>query len=228
MVFKKIEKVDRQAALFFTESLNLSYKEDSKMQKIITSHRRRVIQAKRWAAEYPEKISLFDLEAVVEFYLLEDVFRLYDFRLKREQSRTPETDFGIIAHKSNLAKFSAIKTLFERAIDVARAMIESGNFKEVRTAIPEGKLARAARNVKNLEKLRDIAVALLRKLLDDATDVGVIGQSATEALEDLVSHDENVRRMQDLPSLDEIEATIAAAEEAIPSVGSKKNKPILN
>lgn len=199
------------------------------MEKIITSHKHRVIQAKRWAQHRPERISRIDLEAVVEFYLLEDVVRLYKYRLDQEiEQDNIESEFGLTAHQSNLEKFTRIKVLFVQAVEVARALIDSGNYKEVWGSIPERKLMRAASSVKNLQRLREIAADLLRKLMDDAVTVGIIDVGSRRDLEDIKNHDENVRRMNDLPSLDEVEATIKAAEIAIPSAGAKRPKANLN
>lgn len=62
--------------------------------KIIRSHRARSKQAKEMLKnndEYRgETISIIDREAFVEFYLLEDIVRLYNNRLKREKNYTPQ------------------------------------------------------------------------------------------------------------------------------------------
>ena len=60
-------------------------------EKIIRSHRQRVKAAKDLIPSNPiyrgERISIVDREAFVEFFLLEDIRRLYQMRLKREKDR---------------------------------------------------------------------------------------------------------------------------------------------
>ena len=199
------------------------------MEKFIESHRTRVKRAKLQADRLPEKISRSDMEAFVEFYLLEDVLNLIEWRLAKEKGKTVETRGGELAHKSNLAKFTSIKNVFEQAVEIVWAMIDSGNYKVVWRSIPERALMKNASNIKNLPKLRAIGTKLLEAMMEEMRTALVEDTKFTESLDDIESHNENVSRYQGLPSMDEIEEVIKAAELAIPEIkGKKKDSPILN
>lgn len=90
--------------------------------------------------------------------------------------------------RQNIEKFSAIIDLFEKAIDVARVAIDSGDYKRVWKAIPEGHLMTVAKSIKHLPELKNIGIDLLRELSD-----GIEGEAMAE-----------------------IEEVIRAAEAAIP------------
>ena len=194
-------------------------------EKLITSHSSRVKRAKEYVKNSPERISIFDREAVVEFYLLEDIVRLYEWRIEQESKKTVQTKGGEMAHKRNLAKFTAVVNLFKSAIEIAWSEITSGNYKAVWSSIPEGALMKAAGSLKYLPELRDLATRMLRRLSEEA----IIATSESEALdEDLAaieSHEENVRKVKGLPSEAEIDALIKAVEIAIPDMDVKESKP---
>lgn len=192
------------------------------MQKqYITSHRFRVKRAEAYRKESPEKISIFDREALVEFFLLEDVVRLYEFRLKNEKQKVVNTRAGQKATNLNLEKFTAILKIFKAAIEVAWAEITSGNYSSVWKAIPEHALMKAAGSVKYLPELREIAVNLLKSLSSDALNASLQNKMLDSALDELEDHETNVRRVRDIPSTEEIEEIIKAVEIAIPD--KKKN-----
>ena len=203
------------------------------MQNIIESHRTRVKRAKDYAESFPEKLSRMDLEAIVEFYLLEDIERLYDYRLKRESKNSSDTKGGQLAHKANMAKFAAIKNIFAQAADIARAMIDSGNYRSVSRAIPERALMRNAGDVKHLPKIRDLGTGLLDRMMEDMRFVLEEVRKTDDAITDIETHDANVKRYKGISSddaeeiLKAAEQAIAEAEKAFPET-KKNNASILN
>ncbi len=192
-------------------------------QKFITSHKFRVQRANKRRELSPEKISLFDREAYVEGYLLEDVVHLYEFRLKKEMEKTVETRAGIKARSLNIERFTAIVNIFKAAIELVEAQIAAGNYSVVWKNIPERALMKAANSVKYLPELKIIAINLLKGLSDETLLAVSENVQFDEALDDLESHESNVRRVRDLPSVDEVNAIIEEVERVIPN-----NKPNLN
>lgn len=191
-------------------------------EKIIRSHRARVKQANDMLKNNPrykgESISIFDREAFVEFYLLEDIVKLYNIRLKEEQAYIPQGRADEKGKRLNIEKFSAIINVFNAAIGAARTAINSGNYKRVWKAIHEGALLAAAKSVRNLPEMRELAIELLRELSTDMIEAVSISQGLDEDLDDLDAHEANVRSVKDLPpTMDEIEEVIRAAEAAIPN-----------
>lgn len=191
------------------------------VEKTIRSHSARVKQANKTLKENPrykyERISKIDREAFVEFYLLEDIVKLYNRRLKEEQAYIPQGRADEKGKKTNIAKFSAIIDVFNAAIGAARSAINSGDYKKVWKAIHEGPLMLAANSVKNLPELRKMAIELLRELSSDMIVAVAESHELDEDLDDLDAHEDNVRTVKGLPpTMDEIEEVIRAAEEAIP------------
>lgn len=190
-------------------------------EKTIRSHRARVKQAKETLKNEPrykrERISLVDREAFVEFYLLEDIVKLYNDRLREEQAYVPHGRPDEKGKRQNIEKFSAIIAVFNAAIGAARSAIIAGDYKKVWKAIHEGALMAAANSVRNLPELKSLAIELLRELSEDTVFAVGVSQELEEDLDDLDAHEENVRRAKDLPpTMDEIEEVIRAAEVAIP------------
>ena len=190
-------------------------------EKTIRSHRARVKQANETLKNNPrykrERISIIDREAFVEFYLLEDIVKLYNMRLREEQLYVPQGRADEKGKKSNIEKFSAIISVFNAAIGAARSAINSGDYKKVWKAIHEGALMAAANSVKSLPELRKLAIEMLRELSADTVESVDVMRGLDEDLDDLDAHEENVRRVKDLPpTMDEIEEVIRAAEMAIP------------
>ena len=196
----------------------------SNQAKFITSHRSRVKRAEEARKNSPEKISIFD-RAFVEFYLLEDIVRLYEYRLDLEQKKKVETRAGEMAKKRNIEKFAAIVNIFKSAIEIAWGEITSGNYKAVWSAIPEHALMVAANSLKYLPELRDLAVKLLRALSNDALEATQQNVLFDESLDEIEDHESNVRRVKGLPSAEEIDEVIRAIEVAIPDDKKNKNKP---
>lgn len=190
-------------------------------EKIIRSHKARVKQANEMLKNNPrykgESISIFDREAFVEFYLLEDIVKLYNIRLKEEQAYIPQGRADEKGKQINIEKFSAIINVFNAAIGAARTAINSGNYKKVWKAIHEGALLAVAKSVRNLPEMRELAIELLRELSADMIEAVSVSQGLDEDLDDLDAHEANVRSVKNLPpTMDEIEEVIRAAEAAIP------------
>ena len=181
-------------------------------EKTIRSHMARVKQANETLKKHPkfsrERISIIDREAFVEFY---------NIRLGEEKAYVPQGRADEKGRKQNIEKFSAIINIFNAAIGAARSAINSGDYKKVWKAIHEGALMAAASSVKNLPELKSLAIELLRELSEDMMTAVDISHELDEDLDDLDAHEENVRRVKDLPpTMDEIEEVIRAAEAAIP------------
>ncbi len=190
-------------------------------QKFIRSHRARVKQANETLRNNPryrgERISIVDREAFVEFYLLEDIVKLYNIRLREEQAYVPQGRADEKGKRQNIEKFSAIIAVFNAAIGAARSAINSADYKKVWKAIHEGALMAAANSVRSLPELKSLAIELLRELSEDMVVAVDVSHELDEDLDDLDAHEENVRRVKDLPpTMDEIEEVIRAAEAAIP------------
>lgn len=189
--------------------------------KIIRSHRARVKQANETLENHPryrrERISIFDREAFVEFFLLEDILKLYKIRLKEETDYIPQGKVDEKGKQNNIIKFSAIINVFNAAIGAARSAINSGDYKKVWQSIPEWPLMWAANSVKRLPELRKLAIDMLRDLSEDTLAAESVSCGIENDLEELEIHEENVRKVQDIPlTMEQIEQVIKAAEEAIP------------
>lgn len=190
-------------------------------EKTIRSHRARVKQANDTLKNNPryrrERISIVDREAFVEFYLLEDIVKLYNTRLKEEQAYVPQSRADEKGKQSNIEKFSAIISVFNAAIGAARTAINSGDYKKVWKAIHEGALMAAANSVRSLPELRELAIEMLRELTADQMEAVGVAHELDEDLDDLDAHEANVRSVKNLPpTMDEIEEVIRVAEAAIP------------
>ena len=137
--------------------------------------------------------------------------------IKYEKAYVPHGRADERGQKSNIEKFSAIIQIFDAAIGAARAAIMSGDYKKVWKAIHEGALMAAASSVKNLPELKALAIDLLRELSADTMEAVGASSELDEDLDDLDRHEENVRKVKDLPpSMDEIEDIIRVADAAIP------------
>lgn len=197
----------------------------SNQVKFITSHGYRVKRANEYRKNSPEKISIFDREALVEFYLLEDIVRLYEYRLDLEKKKKIEKRAGELATKKNIEKFVAVVDIFKSAVEVAWAHITAGNYKAVWSAIPEHALMVAANSLKYLPELKNLAIKLLRSLSNDALYATQQAVLLDEALDEIEDHEANVRSVKGLPSTNEIDEVIRAIEVAIPDEKKNKNKP---
>lgn len=196
------------------------------MSKTIRSHKERVRHAKEFLqrnSRYKnERISIIDREAFVEYFLLEDIVELYSIRLKGEQAYVPVGEHDEKGRELNIKKFTAIINIFNAAIGAARSAISSGEYKKVWKAIHEGALMSASKSVKNLPELRSLASEMLRELSNDTIEAEIEDEKSKGDLEELNRHEENVRRVKNIPfTKDEIEEVIRVAEAVIPD--RKKN-----
>lgn len=170
------------------------------MTKTIRSHKERVKRAKELIetdAKYSgERISIIDREAFVEFFLLEDIVALYEKRLDSERSYNPQSKAGERARGANIEKFEALLNVFRSAIETAKSMIDSGNYTQVRKAIPEGALMVCANSVKYLPYLKKIAEEMNRDLSDERFLALGASYGLDESMEEQDAHDENVRRVK--------------------------------
>ncbi len=158
-------------------------------KNIIRSHRvRRKYVQEMFVGTPPHhpRISSLDKEAFVEFFLLEDIVRLYTVRLKNEREKAyvaPTEQANELTPQQNIEKFSAIINLYNAAIDAARVAINSGDYKRVWKAVHEGALMKAAKNMKHLPELKNMGIELLRKLSDgmEGDAIGTIEEIARAA-----------------------------------------------
>lgn len=191
----------------------------AKQSKKIRSHAERVRKAKEIidnnTAYSDQPISIIDREAFVECLLLEDIADLYESRLQNEQKRVPHGPGGELSKKLNIEQFTAIRNLFDDATEAAIGAINAGNYKKVWRAIHEGALMMAAKSVKNLPELREMARQLLEDLSKDATAAIAEDSGLKEDIEDLKAHNENERRVKGLIPEEDIADVVRAAEAAI-------------
>ena len=192
--------------------------------KFITSHRTRVRRAETARKNSPEKISIFDRDAYVEFYLLEDIVHLYEYRLDTETKKNVTTRAGEMAKVRNIKKFNAIIKIFTSAIEIAWGEITSGNYKAVWSSIPEHALMVAANSLKYLPELRAIAVKMLKNLSNEALEAAKERVALDDSLDEIEDHEANYRSVKNMPSEDEIDAIIKAVEDIIPDKKAKQNR----
>ncbi len=193
--------------------------DDSK--KIITSHSSRAKRAKEIIKNWPEKVSIFDREAFIEFLLLEEVLALFEKKYETELKRkAPTGRAGKMAHEKNLARFSHLKSIYGETVDVARALIDAGDFKIVWQTVPERNLMKAARNPRTVEMVESIGASLLKSLTDEALELEIIREKYNEDLDAIESHEANVRSVKGLPSMGN-PADIKEVEDVVEEV--KKN-----
>ena len=196
-------------------------------EKIIRSHAKRVKQAKDLLANNPrysrERISRWDREAFVEFFLLEDIVRLYEIRLNDEKAHEVVGErVSAFGTRSNIEKFSAIIMVFKAAVEAARTAINGGEYTKVWKAIHEYQLIDASKSIKNLAEMRRMAVDMLRELSGDAMAAAEERTALEEDMDDLEAHEANLRKVRGIPLTPEsIEEVIKNAEEAIPDRNKK-------
>ncbi|MBR6071812.1 MAG: hypothetical protein IKP77_03145 [Acholeplasmatales bacterium] len=192
-------------------------------EKIITSHAFRVKRAKEYVKNSPDKISIFDREAIVEFYLLEDVVELFEYRYNNESKKTATTRGGEMAHQRNLKRYELLTKLYTQTAEIARALIDSGEYKIVWKSIPEGNLMKAAKSIKNVAIVKEIGIDLLKELSDEALELERMSIEVEEQLDDLERHESNVRLVRGIPTQEEISNLISEVEAVMPSKDKKIN-----
>ncbi len=198
-----------------------------KTKKIIRSHRSRVKAAKAAIALLPEKIPVGGREAYVEFYLLEDIERLYQYRLNKTKSKKKETREGLFSQKKLIEKINYLLYMIKKCIEVLDDKISDGGHIEVRKAIHEHKLIVASRSMKNLDVLVSLVEVMLGDIDKDALSLAQEMRRSEEFMDELEDHDANVRRHFDLP--EDFDAAMNTVKVDVPE--DKKNgnnKPNLN
>ena len=90
----------------------------SSQAKFISSHRSRVKRAEEYRKNSPEKISIFDREAFVEFFLLEDIERLYTYRYQKVKNKKKETREGAFYQKKQLEKIHYLLYMLKKCIEI--------------------------------------------------------------------------------------------------------------
>lgn len=194
-------------------------------EKFITSHKFRVRRAKEELENSPEiRVSIWDREAYVETYLLEDIIRLYEYRLQKELTRTVASKYGESFRRHNIESFQAILSVVKQAYDICEANLSMSNYRLVWSSINEGALMRAAGSTKNLPALKALVVKLVKTLYEDTLIYLKNSQGLDEEEEILNEHDRNARLLEGLPSEEEYRAALAELEKVLPDVPSAKAK----
>lgn len=191
--------------------------------KFVHSHAERKKKAEQLRQTLPMPVGFFDREALVEFLLLEELVNLYTYRLKLAEGRQYITGHGKKSGEANIIAFSALVKLFTTAMEVAESEIYSGNFKAVWSSIPEGALMRAAKSAgrEHMSAMRTLATKMLKNLTEDAMFAAEQASLLDDDLEEVEIHENNVRRVKNLPSEAEINALIREVELAIPDIVKK-------
>ncbi len=197
-------------------------------QKFITSHRERVERAKRLIEPLPEHISIFDREAFVEFFLLEDIERLYRYRYEKVKSRNPTTREGIFSQKKQLEKMHYLIYMLTSCIEVLNGKIDVGAYSDVWKAIHEHQLKVAAGNMKYLDQLVKMTESMLKDVDEEALDAAHKMLEAGEFMNELEAHDANVRSLRGIPEYEEVNVVIDPADADKSNKNSTKYKPDLN
>ncbi len=170
-----------------------------KQQKFITSHRYRVQRAKEFISRLGERVSIFDREAFVEFFLLEDIDRLYHFRYQKVKSRKPTTREGIFYQKKQLEKMHYLIYMLTGCIEVFNMKIDVGSYSDVWKAIHEHQLMVAAGNMKYLDDLVKMTETMLKEVDEEALEIAHKMLENGEFMNDLEAHDDNVRTLRGIP-----------------------------
>ena len=194
----------------------------------IRSHMERVKAAKAHISSNGIKCSIFDREAFVEFFLLEDIERVYQDKYnkgkeRQESGTTTRSKLGKKANELNVQKFFAIKELFKNIVEVTVEQLYAENYKLVWKSIPEHALMRAANSTKYLSDLKDMAKDLIKNILDEAI-VAVENLMGIDDIEEYIEiHEGNVRKIKDLPDTEEMESLMKAAEDLLSKKAEMEN-----
>lgn len=189
----------------------------------ITSHSFRRKRANDVVARSPERISVFgDREALVEYYLIEDIIHLYEYRLKQVLNDPASTKGGKIGASKSAQKYTALLNIFKTIGDLSRILLHEGNYTAVRTAIHERALMRAAGKMKYIAKMKNMAIDIARSLSQECLDVWAANTEMEEEFDIVEMTEEDLRTVRGLPSQDEVAALIRELETAIPDDAPKK------
>lgn len=216
-----------------------------KKENIIRSHGARVKAAKVLIANDPtyskRNISIFDREAFVETFLLEDLFNFYQNSLDAIQNSAFTTRRAEELKRIQAANIKAILKLLASAFDVARLIIlEGSDLSLVWKSIPEHVLMHKATKQKQLDALREIVKGIQGDLFEKARLVGVVVRRHDEDDLDLKSEDNYRRMMQgldtrekyiesmELNEAEDMTTSLEGIERTISTEKKKKELPTLN
>ena len=129
-------------------------------EKFITSHKFRVEKAKKQLETWPDKVTIFDREAFVEFYLFEDIIKFYKFKLSEEASKEVSDEKSEKKKNAKIKIYSEIIDVFSGICELAYAYMRNGNYKIVWSSVPEHALMTAANKPKYSKKLLEIAMEI--------------------------------------------------------------------
>lgn len=197
-------------------------------QKFITSHQYRVKRAKDLIDRLGEKVSIFDREAFVEFFLLEDIDRLYRSRYQKVKDRNPTTREGIFYQKQQLEKMHYLIYMLTGCIEVMNMKIDSGSYYDVWKAIHEHQLMVAAGNVKYLDDLVKMTETMLKDVNEEALEAARRMLEKGEFMNDLEAHDANVRTLRGIPEYVESNDVINPMDMEKENKSNIKYKPDIN
>lgn len=151
----------------------------------ITSHAFRVRRAKEYIKNMGESIDIFDREALVEFYLLEDVHAIIGYYLGiQRQSEMPTAETA-----ADTEKYEALEELYNCAMQLAQQQISSGNYGVVSGAIPEYALMSVAKCL-DLCELRKLGEKVLKNIYEDFLDE--LPNEESKECEEFTQHIETV------------------------------------
>ncbi len=139
-------------------------------EKFLRTHNERVKIAEKHRKESLERINIIDREAFVEKYLLIDVKKMYEHRLRiaianREKAKSPQSKK---IYQSNVVLFAGIVDAYTELIDICEALIAAGRYKDVWKNIPETQIYYFSKNAKNVKIFQE----LTNKMYDDILDAG--------------------------------------------------------
>lgn len=195
------------------------------VDKFISNHKTRVQRANEYVRKSPERISIFDREAIVEFYLLEDIERLYKYRQDRVAERLPETEEGRIYRELQYEKLGYLLCMLKACIEVMQGKIQEGEFSDVWKAIHEHALMMAAGREKYLNQLISLVEEMLKDIDETTLEIARNRKEQGEFIKELRDHDINVRKYYDLPanedSCEHINDVAQAADATVPNDANK-------
>ena len=195
-----------------------------KNDKFITSHKTRVLKAKEQLKNWFEKVSIFDREAFVEYYLLEDIIRLYEYKVKQEKKIQPDTVRGQMLQKENLRKFESVLVTFKSIAETCYAQMRNSNYKIVWKNIPEGVLMKMASKVSYLNDLIEMSNEMFEKISSEAIQSEKGVKFLKDSNEDLKAHAENTRNFYDLPNTEEELKEVIASVLPVDNTEDNKTK----
>lgn len=199
----------------------------SNQTKFITSHTERLRRAKEYASRFPVKLSRFDLEAFVEFYLVEDIRRLYEYRHTVVKSRKKTTREGVFYQKKQLEKINYLIYMLDKCLDVLEGKLDDGAYSDVWRAIREHQLKVAAGNLTYLDELIKLTEGMLKEVDDEALLLAQKMLGGNEFMEELEAHDANARKVMGIPEDYGVEVN-TVVEPKSDSAKDKKTNPNLN